>query len=190
MEVGEKFVPLSSEAKIHLAAQITLGKVTEPVSLDGCKSHAKDCTETKMTTCYPTLRRNVKLVRLFIPKPGENAENVEKMVTSTDSAVNKIIASVAREFGFNPVDFAGKGLDPTAYFGDEGGASWGSLCKAKGDIAKNKTISDTFHIKQDINHHLKFLKTTYDQQKFKKLMKDASNTPTSIQAIESFGLSH
>ena len=90
LEVGEDYVILSSEVKIRIAAQITLGLVTEPVSLDGCESHAKKFTEIEMTTYSPTLRRNVKLVSMFAPKPGENAENVERMVTAFDSAVNKI----------------------------------------------------------------------------------------------------
>ena len=45
LEVGEDFVILSSEVKIRIAAQITLGLVTEPVSLDGCESHVKEFTE-------------------------------------------------------------------------------------------------------------------------------------------------
>ena len=182
LEVGEDFVILSSEVKIRIAAQITLGLETEPVSLDGCESHAKEFTEIEMTTYSPTLRRNVKLVSMFAPKPGENTENVERMVTAFDSAVNKILPTVAREFDLNPDDFAGNGLDPHSYVGDEGGALWSGLQKAKGDNAKNKSISDAFHLKQDVNRHLKFFKTSRDQNKFKKLMSEASNAPTSIQA--------
>ena len=182
LEVGEDYVILSSEVKIRIAAQITLGLVTEPVSLDGCESHAKEFTEIEMTTYSPTLRRNVKLVSMFAPKPGENAENVERMVTAFDSAVNKILPTVAREFDLNPDDFAGNGLDPHSYVGDEGGALWSGLQKANGDNAKNKSISDAFHLKQDVNRHLKFFKTSRDQNKFKKLMNEASNAPTSIQA--------
>ena len=53
---------------------------------------------------------------------------------------------------------------------------------AKGDNAKNKSTSDAFHLKQDVNWHLKFFKTSRDQNKFKKLMNEASNAPTSIEA--------
>lgn len=49
MEVGEDFVILSSEQKIRIAALITTGQIKEPVSLDGCVSHAKDFTELEMT---------------------------------------------------------------------------------------------------------------------------------------------
>ena len=38
------------------------------------------------------------------------------------------------------------------------------------------------NLKQDVNRHLKFFKTSRDQNKFKKLMNEASNAPTSIQA--------
>ena len=50
MEVGEDCVILSSTEKVRLAALITLGEVSEPVSLDGCESLAKDFTEVEMTT--------------------------------------------------------------------------------------------------------------------------------------------
>lgn len=41
---------------------ITLGKVKEPVSLDGCESLAKEFTEVEMTTYFPLLRRNQRRV--------------------------------------------------------------------------------------------------------------------------------
>lgn len=184
LKVGQDYVILSSEQKLRLAALITLGHVEEPVSLDGCESHAKDFTEVEMTTYYPVLRRNVKLVSMFAPKPGENSENVATMVTTFDEAVNEILPSVAREYGIDPAEFTGKGLDPHSYVGDEGGALWSGLCKAKGNSVKNKTISDAFHIKQDIRRHLKYFKTKKDQKKFQTLMSDAYNSPTSIQADE------
>ena len=71
---------LSSEQKIRIAALITTGQIKEPVSLDGCESHAKDFTELEMTTYYPVLRRNVKLATIFVPKPGENSDIVEKLI--------------------------------------------------------------------------------------------------------------
>ncbi|CAB4017615.1 Hypothetical predicted protein, partial [Paramuricea clavata] len=89
MEVGNDYVILSSEQKTGIAALLTLGKIEEPVSLDGCESHNKDYTEIEMTTYYPVLRRNVKLVSMFAPKPGGNSGNVEKMVSAFDEAVNK-----------------------------------------------------------------------------------------------------
>ena len=84
MEVGEDFVILLSEQKIRIAALITTGQIKEPVSLDGCESHAKDFTELEMTMYYPVLRRNVKLATIFVPKPGENSDNVKKLVTTFD----------------------------------------------------------------------------------------------------------
>ena len=182
MEVGNDYVILSSEQKIRIAALLTLGKIEEPVSLDGCESHAKDYTEIEMTTYYPVLRRNVKLVSMFAPKPGENSGNVEKMVTTFDEAVNKVLPSVAFEYNLDPDEFRGKGLDPHAYVGDEGGALWSGLCKAKGDEVKNKTVSDFFHIKQDIRRHFKYFDNEKDQKKFDKLMIDAYNSPTSLEA--------
>jgi hypothetical protein len=184
MDVTENYVILSSLEKIRLAALITLGKVTEPVSLDGCESIVKDFTEVEMTTYFPLLRRNVKLVSLFAPKPGENSGNVAKMVQTFDAAVNKMLPSVAEEHGVDPSEFANRGLDPQSYVGDEGGALWKGLCMVKGNEVKNKTISDVFHIKQDVRRHCKHFKTTRDQNKFKKIMEDASNAATSFQAKE------
>jgi hypothetical protein len=184
LKVGDDFVILSSEYKLQLGALITLGLVEEPVSLDGCESHTKDFTEVKMTTYYPVLRRNVKLVSLFAPKPGENSDNVAAMVSTFDDEVNKIIPSVAHEYGIDPEPYIGIGLDPHSYVGDEGGAHWSGLCKAKGDSVKSKTISDAFHIKQDIHRHLKYFKSKKDQERFQSLMSDACKSPTSIQADE------
>ncbi|CAB4035562.1 Hypothetical predicted protein, partial [Paramuricea clavata] len=150
MEVGDDFVILSSATKIRLAALITFGIVTEPLSLDGCESLAKDFTEVEMTTYYPLLRRNVKLVNLFSPKPGENSTNVAKMVKTFDDAVNKMFPTVAEEYGLDPLDYIGRGLDPESYVGDEGGGLWKGLCQVKGRAVKNKTISDLFHFKQDV----------------------------------------
>jgi hypothetical protein len=141
LEVGDNYVILSSEEKLRLAALITIGVVNEPVSLDGCESIAKGFTAVEMTTYFPLLRRNMKLVTLFAPKPGENSENVAKMVEVFDSAVNKILPAIAEEYGLVASEFANRGLDPPAYVGDEGGALWKGLCKVKGTCVKNKTIS-------------------------------------------------
>ena len=184
MDVGEDSVILSSEQKIRIAALITVGQIEEPVSLDGCESHANGFTEIELTTYHPVLRRNVKLVSMFVPKPGENSENIEIMIKTFDEAVNDILPSVAREHGLDPEEFKGRGLDAHAYVGDEGGALWSGLCKAKGDDIKNKTVSDFFHIKQDIRRHFKYFKTDKDQKHFEKIMIDAYNAPTSIQADE------
>ena len=125
MEVGEDFVILSSEQKIRIAALITTGHIKEPVSLDGCESQAKDFTELEMTTYYPVLRRNVKLATIFVPRPGENSDNVEKLVRTFDGAVNDILPSVAQEYGLDPHEFEGRGLDAHSYVGDEGGGIMG-----------------------------------------------------------------
>lgn len=153
MEVSEDFVILSSEPKIRIAALITTGQIKEPISLDGCESHAKDFTELEMTTYFPVLRRNVKLATVFVPKPGENSDNIEKLVRTFDGAVNNILPSIAQEYGLDPHEFEGRGLDAHSYVGDEGGGLLGGLCKAKGNGAKNRTVSDFFHLKQDINRH-------------------------------------
>ena len=182
LEVGDDFVILSSEAKIHLAALLTLAIIDEPVSLDGCESHAKHYSEVEMTTYYPLIRRNIKLVSMFAPKPGENSDNVARMISAFDKAVNKILPNVSEEHGYKPEDYSGRGLDAHAYVGDEGGALWSGLCKAKGNSVKNKTISDTYHVKQDVHRHLKYFKDASDKTKFSKLMSDAMDAPTSIQA--------
>ena len=183
MDVTDNTVTLSSEQKICIGALITIGIIDEPLSLDGCESHAKGFTEIELTTYYPTLRRNVKLVNMFVPKPGENSENVEYMVKIFDAAVNAVLPSVAREHDLSPEEFEGRGLDPHAYVGNEGGALWSGLCKAKGEAIK-KRVSDFFHIKQDIHRHLKYFKAEKDKKQFEKLMMDAYNSPTSIQADE------
>ena len=102
IEVGEDFVILSSEQKIRIAALITTGQIKEPVSVDGCESHAKDFTELEMTMYFPVLRRNVKLATIFVPKPAENSDNVEKLVRTFDRAVNDILPSLAQEYGLDP----------------------------------------------------------------------------------------
>ena len=182
LEVGEDFVILSSEQKIRIAALITTGQIKEPVSLDGCESHAKDFTELEMTTYYPVLRRNVKLATIFVPKPGENSDNVEKLVRTFDGAVNDILPSVAQEYGLDPHEFEGRGLDAHSYVGDEGGGLWGGLCKAKGNGVKNKTVSDFFHLKQDINRHKVYFTADRDKTQFEKLMLDAYGAVTAVQA--------
>jgi hypothetical protein len=55
---------------------------------------------------------------------------------------------------------------------------------AKGDDVKNKTISDTFHVKQDIHHHLKYFAEACDKKKFSTLMTDAMDALTSAQVAE------
>ncbi|XP_071949795.1 uncharacterized protein [Antedon mediterranea] len=184
MEVGENSVFLSSEQKIRMAALITLGKINEPVSLDGCESLTKDYTEIELTTYNPVLRRNVKLVSSFVPKPGENSENVARLVRYFDKAVNKIIPSVALEYNLKANDFLGKGLDAHAYVGDEGGALWSGLCKAKGNDIKTKTVSDYFNFKQDINRHNVYFSSEKDKSKFQQFMVDAYNAVTNVHAEE------
>lgn len=121
LDVGEDHVILSSEHKIRLGAKITLGLVDEPVSLGGCESVTSNYTELEMTTYDPVLRQNVKLVSIYVPKPGENSENVKLMVDVFDKAVNDALPSVAVEYSIANVDYIGCGLDPKSYVGDEGG---------------------------------------------------------------------
>ena len=45
-----------------------------------------------------------------------------------------------------------------------------------------KTVSDFFHFKQDLNRHRIYFKDNQSKNKFKSLMLDAYNAPTSIQA--------
>ena len=183
LDVGEDHVILSSEHKIRLGAKITLGLVDEPVSLDGCESVASNYTELEMTTYDPVWRQNVKLVSIYVPKPGENSENVKLMVEVFDKAVNDALPSVAVEYGIANVDYVGCGLDPKSYVGDEGGgALWKGLCLAKGPTLKEKTVSDFFHFKQDLNRHKIYFQDSQSKNKFQSLMLDAYNAPTLIQA--------
>ena len=182
LEIGDNYMILSSEEKINLAALITLGIVKEPVSLDGCKSHAKDYTEIEMTTYNPVLQRNVKLVSMFSPKPGENSENIAKMVRCFDDTVNRALPPMATKHNLDPETFTNRGLDAASYVGDEGGALWSGLCKAKGNSVKDRTISDAYHIKQDITWHQKYFKEKADKDKFRKLMYEAYEAATYINA--------
>ena len=169
---------------MRLGALISLGIVDEPVSLDGCESRAQKYTEIEMTTYDPILRRNVKLVSMFAAKPGENSENVQKMVQSFDAAVNTVLPAVASEYEADTEDVLGRGLDPKSYVGDEGGALWRGLCMAKGEDVKNKTISDFFHFKQDINRNSVYFSDQKSKDQFKSIMMDAYNAPTSLQAVD------
>lgn len=74
------------------------------------------------------------------------------------------------------------GLDPKSYVGDEGGALWKGLCLAKGATVKEKTVSDFFHFKQDLNRHKIYFQDSQSKNKFQSLMLDACNAPTSVQA--------
>jgi len=134
-----------------------------------------------MTTYDPVLRQNVKLVSIYVPKPGENSENVKLMIEVFDKAVNDVLPSVAVEYGVANVDYVGCGLDPKSYVGDEGGALWKGLCLAKGPTVKEKTVSDFFHFKQDLNRHKIYFQDSQSKNKFQSLMLDAYNAPTSIQ---------
>ena len=121
---------------------------------------------------------------MFVCKPGENSENIEITIKTFDEAVNDIFPSVACERGLDPEEFNGREFDAHTYIGDEGGALWSGLCKAKGDDIKNKTVSHFFHVKQDIRRHFKYFKTDKDKKHFEQIMIDAYNEPTSIQADE------
>ncbi|CAH3165890.1 unnamed protein product, partial [Pocillopora meandrina] len=168
MCVGDDYVILSSEHKVRLGALITLGIVDEPVSLDGCESRAQHYTEIEMTTYDPILRRNVKLVSMFAAKPGENSDNVKKMVQSFDAAVNNVLPKVAGQYNVDNEDVLGRGLDPKSYVGDEGGALW----------------RDFFHFKQDINRNSVYFGDQKSKKEFKSIMMDAYNSPTSLQAVD------
>ena len=162
---------LSSKEKIKFACLITLGIVKEAVSIDGCQSIAKHFTELELTAYNPTVRRNIKLVSMFCPKPGENSSNVSKMLKCFDQAVNKALPDIAIEYNLDPKEYVGKGLDPDTYVGDEGGALWAGLSKVKGHQVKNKTVSDKFHLTQDITRHQKLFSDKKDQVEFRKMMK-------------------
>ena len=118
LDVCEDHVILSSEHKIWLSAKITLGLVDEPVSLDGSENVACDYTELEMTAYDPVLRQNVKLVSMYVPKPGKNLEIVKLMVEVFDKAVNDASPSVAVENGIINIDYLRCGLDPKSYVGD------------------------------------------------------------------------
>lgn len=121
---------------------------------------------------------------MFAAKPGENSDNVKKMVQSFDAAVNKVLPTVAGEYDRNAEEVLGRGLDPKSYVGDEGGALWRGLCMAKGEDVKNKTISDFFHFKQDINRNSVYFSDQKSKDQFKSIMMDAYNSPTSLQAVD------
>jgi len=104
------------------------------------------------------------------------------MVEVFDKAVNDVLPSVAVEYGVANVDYVGCGLDPKSYVGDEGGALWKGLCLAKGPTVKEKTVSDFFHFKQDLNRHKIYFQDSQSKNKFQSLMLDVYNAPTSIQA--------
>ena len=182
--VGNNYVILSSEQRVQLGALITLGIVDEPVSLDGCESHAQNYTEIDMTTYNPILRRDVKLVSIFAAKPSENSDNVKKMVQSFDVAINKVLPTVAGKHDRDTEEVLGRGLHLKSYVGDEGGALWQGLCMAKGEDVKNKTISDFFHLKQDINRNSIYFSDQKSKDQFKSIMMDEYNSPTSLKAVD------
>ena len=57
IDVGEDYVILSSEQKTRIPALTTLGQIEEPVSLDGCESHANGFTEIELTTIPPSFEK-------------------------------------------------------------------------------------------------------------------------------------
>lgn len=71
-----------------------------------------------MTSCNPVLCRNVKLVSMFSPKPGENSENVAKMVRCFDTAVNRVLPFIATKYNIDPEMVSNWGLDAASYVGD------------------------------------------------------------------------
>ena len=73
-------------------------------------------------------------------------------------------------------------MDPHAYVGDKSGALWSGLAKEKGNAVKKGTLSDAYHMKQDIRRHVQLFNTVEDQKKIQNVMTDACNAPTSIQA--------
>ena len=97
------------------------------------------------------------------------------MMQSFDVAVNNNV---------DTEDVLGQGLDPKSYVGDEGGALWHGLCLVKGEDVKNKTISDFFHFKQDINRNSIYFGDQKSKKEFKSIMMDAYNSPTSLQAAD------
>lgn len=55
---------------------------------------------------------------------------------------------------------------------------------ARGEDLKNKTISDFFHFKQDINRNAVYFSDPKSKDQFKSIMRDAYNAPTSVQAVD------
>lgn len=55
---------------------------------------------------------------------------------------------------------------------------------AKGEDVKNKTISDFFHFKQDINRNVVYFSDPKSKDQFKSIMMDAYNALTSVQAVD------
>ena len=55
---------------------------------------------------------------------------------------------------------------------------------AKGEDVKNKTISDFFQFKQHINRNSVYFRDQKSKDKFKSIMMDAYNSPTSVQAVD------
>ena len=80
------------------------------------------------------------------------------MVRCFDDTVNRALPPMATKHNLDPETFTNRGLDAASYVGDEGGALWSGLCKAKGNSVKDRTISDAYHIKQDITRHQKYFK--------------------------------
>ena len=93
------------------------------------------------------------------------------MVEVFDKAVNDALPSLAVEYGITNVDYLGCGLDHKSYVGDEGaGALWKGLCLAKGIAVKEKTVSDFFHFKQDLNRYKIYFQDSQSKNKFHSLM--------------------
>ena len=55
---------------------------------------------------------------------------------------------------------------------------------AKGEDVKNKTISDFFHFKQDINRNSVYFRDQKSKDKLKSIMMDVYNSPTSVQGAD------
>ena len=94
------------------------------------------------------------------------------------------VPTVAGQYDADTEDVLGRGLDPKSYVSDEGGALWQGLCMAKGEDVKDKATSDFFHFKKDINHNSVYFRDQKSKDKFKSIMMDAYNSPTSLQAVD------
>ena len=68
--------------------------------------------------------------------------------------------------------------------GGGGGALWKGLCLAKGIAMKEKTVSDFFHFKQDLNQHKIYFKDSQSKNKFHSLMLEFTTPQFQYRRIE------
>ena len=65
-----------------------------------------------------------------------------------------------------------------------GGALWKGLCSAKGIAVKEKTVSDFFHFKQDLNRHKIYHQDSQSKNKFQSLVLEVTTPQFQYKRIE------